>query len=74
MAIKPQDYQTRVESEGQWKLRVTSYKLGDKYLCTIDNIDPGANVAKAEGSTREEAEASALAEARMRMKTTRVLE
>ena len=38
-------------------------RLGDVYHCTIYNVDPGARFARADGSTREEAERKALEKA-----------
>jgi hypothetical protein len=70
-ALRPEDYRKREESAGQWKLNVVSYKLGDKYLCSVDNVSPGATLARAEGKTREEAEAKALNKARKMVKKTR---
>jgi hypothetical protein len=72
--FKPEDYRSRIESAGAWKLRVTSYKLADKYICTVDNVDPGATVARGEGTSREEAESRALAEARNRVEKTRIFD
>ncbi|MBI3291815.1 MAG: hypothetical protein HYZ73_03265, partial [Elusimicrobia bacterium] len=58
--FRTEEYRTRTETEGRWTLRVTSYRLGDHYACTVDNVDPGATLARTEGPTREEAEAQAL--------------
>ena len=71
--LKVEDHQTRFEEEGPWKLRVTSYKLGDKYICTVDNVSPGANLVRREGATREEAESAALAIAREKVRKTRIV-
>lgn len=71
-AIKPENYNSRVEQVGEWKIRVTSYKLGDKYHVTVDNVDPGAALARSEGATIEEAESKALEKARAMVSKTRV--
>ena len=71
--IKPEEYRTRLEEAGEWKLRVTSYRLGNKYICTVDNVDPGANLARGEGATREESESGALSKARHMVGKTRTL-
>jgi hypothetical protein len=49
-----------------------SYKLEDRFICEIDNANPGARVARAEGATREEAEAAAMAAAERRLAGTQV--
>ncbi len=50
------------------------YRLGDKYVCTVDNVDPGATLSRAEGATREEAESQALKTARKMVAETRTFE
>jgi hypothetical protein len=49
-----------------------SYKLGERFICEIDNVSPGARVARAEGATREEAERAAMATAERRLGRTQV--
>ncbi|MBI4354694.1 MAG: hypothetical protein HY595_05590 [Candidatus Omnitrophica bacterium] len=44
-------------------MTITTYRLGSTYHTTIDNTDPGAWVVKAQGATKEEAEAKALNDA-----------
>jgi DNA-binding IclR family transcriptional regulator len=72
--LTPKDYQSRVEAAGRWKLGVTSYKLGDHYVCRVDNVDPGATLARANGKTREDAEAKALEQARYMVGNTRTFD
>ncbi|NKB23474.1 MAG: hypothetical protein GKR87_03660 [Kiritimatiellae bacterium] len=59
--------QTRTESAGKWNIRIKSYKLGDQYICTVDNVDPGAVISRITSPTREEAESKAVIEAKMAM-------
>ena len=69
--MKSEDYSERqLEVEG-WPVKVTSYRLENEYHCTVDNVSPGAWVARASGSTRQEAEEKALAKARQRLGRTR---
>ncbi len=58
--MTPEEYRERKESVPPYTVHITSYRLGDVYLCTIDNVDPGAVIARSKGSSREEAEAMAL--------------
>ena len=37
--------------------------LGGKYYCKADNVDPGACLTRADGSSKAEAERAALAQA-----------
>ncbi len=49
-----------------------SYRLGDTYYCSVDNVDPGAVVARADAATRAEAEGAAVEKARQRIGKTRI--
>ena len=52
-------------------MNITSYQLGDRFYCTVDNVSPGAWIAKTEGSTQEEAEKKALERAAELLAKTR---
>lgn len=69
--MKPEAYQTRREEHAGWSLNVVSYKLGDRFHCTVDDVDPGARLARGEGATRGEAEGQALEKARRLLERTR---
>ena len=47
-------------------------RLGERFVCEIDNVSPGSRLARAEGATREEAEDAAIAAAERRLARTRV--
>lgn len=69
--MKAEQYrETRDELAG-WPVKIASYKLGSTYHVTIDNVSPGAWIAKAEGATLEEAEKKARADAAERLAKTR---
>jgi hypothetical protein len=71
----PQDLQERIGTvAGGWRVRLTSYRLGERWLCVADNVDPGANLAHSEGTSREEAEEAALLRAAELLARTRVYE
>jgi len=61
--MKPEAYPTRREELAGWPVAIDTYRLGERYYCTISNVDPGARFARADGSTREEAEARAIEKA-----------
>jgi hypothetical protein len=69
--MKAEQYSTREVELAGWKARVTSYKLGDTYHCSVDNVSPGAVVARTEGKTREEAENAAVEKATRYLAQTR---
>jgi hypothetical protein len=69
--VKAEGYRKRRQELGSWPIEIETYQLGDVYYCTINNVDPGARFARAEGSTREDAEAKALAKAERYLAQTR---
>ena len=69
--MKAEEYTERHEEIDGWKVHIVTYRIGDRFYCTIDNVDPGARFARAEGSTREAAEQQALAKAERYLAQTR---
>ena len=69
--MKAEEHATRTLELGGWKVKLTSYKLGDVYHCTADNVDPGAWIARTQGASREEAENKAIERARELLGRTR---
>ena len=69
--MKAEGYAKRRQPLGEWTIEIETYQLGDVFYCTINNVDPGARFARAEGSTREEAEGKALEKAEKYIKQTR---
>ena len=69
--MKAESYNRRRQDLAGWPIEIETYKLGDVYYCTINNVDPGARFARAEGSTREDAEAKALKQAEPYLAQTR---
>ncbi len=74
MTLRAEEYTQRREKVGDFEINIVSYRLGDRYYCKVDNVSPGAVVARREGSTRAEAEQAAVAIARERVGQTRVRE
>ena len=70
--LRPEGYQRRRSELGGWPVGVVSYRLGERYVCEVDNVSPGAHIARGEGATREEAERAALETAERRLGRTRV--
>ena len=69
--MKAEDYTERHEEIDGWKVHIVTYRVGDRYYCSIDNVDPGARFARAEGASRDEAERAALDKARKYLAQTR---
>jgi hypothetical protein len=72
--IRPQEYLERTESVPPFRIHIVSYRLGDEYFCSVDNVDPGAVITRSKGATRKEAEVKAVTRAQERIKRTLVHE
>jgi len=72
--MKPEEYSRRQQELSGWPITIETYKLGDVYHCTIANVDPGARFARADGSSRDEAESRALEKAARYLQQTRKFE
>jgi hypothetical protein len=66
-----EEYERRQEEIDGWEIGITSYRLADRCYCKVDNVVPGALIARAVAPTKAEAEGSAIAHARARLATTR---
>ena len=69
--MKAEEYTERQQEIDGWKVHIVTYRIGGRYYCTIDNVDPGARFARAEGDTREDVERTALEKARKYLAQTR---
>lgn len=65
--MRSEGYETRREELADWPVNIVSYKIGDVYHCVIDNLDPGARIARGEGPTRDAAEQQAIEAAARRL-------
>ena len=69
--MKPEEYTRRQQELAGWPITIETYKLGDTYHCTIANVDPGARIARADGTTKDEAEQKAIEKATRYLGQTR---
>jgi hypothetical protein len=69
--MKPQGQSRQQLELAGWPVIVETFRLGDVYHCTISNVDPGARIARADGSTRSEAEQRAIEKATRYLGQTR---
>jgi hypothetical protein len=58
--MKPEAFAERKTELDGWAVKLSSYKLGDVFHCTADNVSPGAWLARTTGRSRQEAEQKAL--------------
>ena len=69
--MKAEEFTERRQEIDGWPVRIITYRIGVRNYCTIDNVDPGARFARADGATLEEAERQALEKAQRYLKQTR---
>jgi hypothetical protein len=69
--MKAEEFTERKQIIDGWDVNLVTYRIGERWYCTIDNVDPGARFARAEGASREEAEHLALEKAQKHLKQTR---
>ncbi len=69
--LKSEEYRETKQDLDGWPINIVSYRVGETFYCTIDNVSPGARFARAEGPTREAAEATALEKAARYLKQTK---
>lgn len=54
-----EDYTVQYTEIAGVPVTCTTYKIGTKYHCVVANVDPGVNITRASGPTRESALISA---------------
>jgi len=70
-SMKAEEFTERKQTIDGWKVNVVTYRIGERWYCSIDNVDPGASFARAEGASREEVERAGLEKAQKYLKQTR---
>lgn len=53
----------QMEIDG-WPVKLTSYRVGDNYVCQADNVSPGACLARFTAATLAEAESQTISKAK----------
>jgi len=67
-----EEFQERKIDIGAWPVNLTSYRLGEVFHSKVDNVSPGATLARTTAATREEAEKKAIERAGQLLARTRV--
>jgi hypothetical protein len=68
--MKVEEHQERKVEIAGWPVNLTSYRIGEIFHCSADNVSPGATLARTTAPTREEAEAAAIDRAQAKLATT----
>jgi hypothetical protein len=69
--MRAEEYRERKTEAAGWPVNITSYRIGAEWHAKADNVSPGASLARATGSTREEAEERVMQRAREMLGRTR---
>ncbi len=70
--LKAEEHKREEVVLGGWPAGITTYRIGALWICKVDNVSPGATVARGRGKTREEALEIATTAATRRLAATRV--
>ena len=54
-----------------WPVRLTSYRIGENYVCQADNVSPAACLARFSAPTLEQAESQVISKAQHMLSKTR---
>ena len=65
--LKADDFRIDKKEISGWPVNITSYKIGGTYFCHVDNVEPGATIARVEGETYDEVVQSAMSIAQERL-------
>jgi hypothetical protein len=65
--MNSEQFQEEFQEVNGLKIRVTTYKIGDKFHCHVSNDDPGATIARSTSTSKEVAVNSALNKASQRI-------
>ena len=71
MTMRAEDYTQRSLKLAGWPVHLISYKVGESWHCKVDNVSPGAEIARSIGCNQAEAERQALSKAERRLAATR---
>jgi hypothetical protein len=71
LALRAEELAAHEQELGGWTVRVSSFRLGDRWYASVESLDAGARIARGEAATRAEAEGIALEKAAQRLAKTR---
>ena len=66
--MKAEHYTTTRREIAGTPVTVTGYQIGEMHYCHIENLDPGATIARASAASAEKAESDAMEKAAKRLK------
>ena len=69
--MNAEQYETYSSELCGFNINVTTYKIDTQFYCIVDNVDPGAQVAKAKAPTKDAAIEKALKDSEEKLSNTR---
>lgn len=70
-AGKVEEYTRRQEEHKGWQIGITTYRVGETWFCTVDNVSPGARLHSVSGGSKEGVERQAVRAAQLLLGKTR---
>lgn len=61
------DHKVEITTLKKVPLKITSYRIDDRFYCQVASVDPGATISRAEGTSYEESRLLALQKAQSRL-------
>jgi hypothetical protein len=71
--LKADDYSINTREIYGLTVNITSYKIGNRYYCHIDHVDPGATIVRLDGESKDEVIQTALQRAEERLSSRTAL-
>jgi len=71
VTVNVTDYTRRIEEFEGWQMGVTTYRLGEKWWCVVDNVSPGARLCSHAADSSAAAESHAVGVAKRLLGRTR---
>lgn len=65
--LKADDFNVNTREISGLLVNITSYKIGNRYYCHIDHVDPGATIVRLDGESKDEVIQTALERAAQRL-------
>jgi hypothetical protein len=65
------NYLVRDEVLAGWPVRITSYQIEGRFYASVENVDAGARISRADAASRDEAERMAMLKAEERLGRSR---
>lgn len=69
--MQAEEFEERQMEIDGWPVKLTSYRVGDTYVCQADNVSPGGCLARFTAATLAEAESQTISKAKQLLSKTK---